>query len=72
MSSPTKGKKADKLPAYMKYKTRAVRHSANPADDETRRVRRVLAARSSLARARATCEDERPFAGRDRAPNSPS
>jgi hypothetical protein len=33
--SPSKKAKTG-VPAYMKYKTRAVRHSANPADDETR------------------------------------
>ena len=41
--SPTKKAKTG-VPAYLKYKTRAVRHSANPADDETRRDRRIFAA----------------------------
>ena len=56
------GKKAGTVPAYMKYKTRAVRHSNNPAEEETRRVGRRARA-LSLARG---------GAGRARAPNSRS
>ena len=80
------GKKAGTVPAYMKYKTRAVRHSNNPAEEETRRVGRRARAlsldraprRGGRRRARARTPAHRSLslsrggAGRARAPNSRS